>query len=150
MPRQVGKSRRAELIKGVWLFELCTPRELAAVGAITEQVEVAPGDVLTRQGEVGTELYIVLSGRATVDVDGRSVGDVGAGEFFGEMSLLDGGPRSATVTATEPMQLLVVDWRDMTGLFGTSPSVAEKMLRVVGQRLREAHARVRSYAGDGT
>ena len=150
MPRQLGKSRRIKLLKSVWLFSLCTARERIEIADVVEQISVTGGSMLIRQHDVGTEFFIVVSGTASVNVDGRVVGDVGAGEFFGEMALLDGGPRSATVVAKESMELLVIDSRDLRALFGSSPGVAVKMLRVVGERLRAAHGRARLEAGTVT
>jgi CRP/FNR family transcriptional regulator, cyclic AMP receptor protein len=125
----------------MWLFSHCDKKELARISALTTLDDVKAGDVLARQGEHGSECFIVASGRATVHVGGIDVDEVGPGDFFGEMALLDGGPRSATVTAIDDMQVLILDRRELNGLLDAAPGVARKMLSVLGQRLREAHER---------
>ena len=141
MARGVSQDQRIQLLKSMWLFSHCDRKELLKIAALTTQDEAHVGDVIARQGERGSECFIVASGSATIQVGGLDVGTVGPGGFFGEMALLDGGPRSATVTALDDMQLLILDRRELNDLLDAAPSVARKMLAVLGQRLREAHDR---------
>jgi len=141
MARKIGKDERVQLLGSIWLFSHCDRKELARISALTTLQTASAGDVLTEQGKPGSECFIVASGTARVDVSGVDAGEIGPGAFFGEMALLDGGPRSATVTALEDMQLLALDRRELDALLDVVPSVGRKMLRVAGQRLREAHDR---------
>jgi CRP/FNR family transcriptional regulator, cyclic AMP receptor protein len=141
MARGVSQDQRIQLLKSMWLFSHCDRKELQKIAALTTLDEAHAGDVVARQGERGSECFIVASGTATIHVGGADVGRVGPGDFFGEMALLDGGPRSATVTAADDMQLLILDRRELNDLLDAAPSVARKMLAVLGQRLREAHDR---------
>jgi CRP/FNR family transcriptional regulator, cyclic AMP receptor protein len=141
MARGISKDQRIQLLGSMWLFSHCDKKELARISALTTLDDVKAGDVLARQGEHGSECFIIASGTATVHVGGADVDKIGPGSFFGEMALLDGGPRSATVTADEDMQVLILDRRELNGLLEAAPGVARKMLTVLGQRLREAHDR---------
>jgi CRP/FNR family transcriptional regulator, cyclic AMP receptor protein len=141
MARGISQDQRIQLLKSMWLFSHCDRKELLKIAALTTLDEAKAGAVVARQGERGSECFIVAAGTASVDVGGVDVGHVGPGDFFGEMALLDGGPRSATITAIDDMQLLILDRRELNGLLDAAPSVARKMLAVLGQRLREAHER---------
>ena len=98
------------------------------------------GDALTRQGDEGSEFFVIVDGDASAAVDGDEVGTIGPGGFFGEMALIDGGERVATVTATSPMQLLVLDRHDFNEMLELAmPQIAPEAPR----RRRRAHARHR-------
>ncbi|HVL81664.1 MAG TPA: cyclic nucleotide-binding domain-containing protein, partial [Actinomycetota bacterium] len=99
-------------------------------------VEVPAGTVLTREGSPGREAFVIAEGRASVTLDGRAMAELGPGAFFGEMALLDRGPRSATVEALTPMTLFVLDARSFSSLLAETPSVVRKMLQTVAVRLR--------------
>ncbi len=118
------------------LFRACTRRELAQIAALADLLEVPAGAVLTREGQPGREAFVIAEGRAHVTLKGRRVAELGPGAFFGEMSLLDRGPRSATVQATTDMTLFVLDARSFSGMLQQSPSVMRKMLQTVARRLR--------------
>src|SRR5690348_16901522 len=90
-------------LRGVAPFLRCTDQQLACIAANSSPVDVAAGTVLCRKGDTGDEVFVILSGEASVDVsDGTSV-VVGHGAIVGELGVLDGGPRTATVVANEPM-----------------------------------------------
>jgi CRP/FNR family cyclic AMP-dependent transcriptional regulator len=100
---------------------------------------VPAGKVLTREGEPGREFFVVVDGRARATLGSRTrVDPLGPGSSFGEMSLLDQGPRSATVEAETDMRLHVLDARGFSALISEVPSVARKVLRVMAERLRVA------------
>ncbi len=131
-----------ELLRTVPLFDSYTDRELAAIDGLLDEIDVRPGDALTRQGAAGgREAFVIVSGEAEVVIDGRRVSTLGPGEFFGEMALLDGRPRSATVTATTPMRLLLVGPAAFAG-FLAQKGLAVRLLREVTARLRRADVRV--------
>jgi CRP-like cAMP-binding protein len=94
--------------------------------------------VLIRQGEPGREFFVIVEGKAKVLQRGRRAKTLGPGAGIGELSLLDQGPRSATVTATSDMYLLVLDSRSFSSLIAEVPSVTGKIFRVMAERLREA------------
>lgn len=133
--------RKRELLREVPLFSACSTRELGRVSALADEVDVRAGRVLTKQGQPGWEFFVVVSGRARAAISGKGTHTLGPGSFFGEMSLLDGGPRSATVTAETDMQLLVLGSRSFSTLVDETPSVARKVMRVLAERLREAERR---------
>ena len=141
---------RITLLRGIWLFSTCTDDELGRIAALAHPMEAAVGDALTRQGEEGLEFFVIVEGDASASVDGDEVGTIGAGGFFGEMALIDGGERVATVTAMTPLRLLVLgrqDFNDMLEL--AMPQIAPKLLSVVGARMRaiEQHAGIDSTLG---
>ena len=142
MPR-VSHDDRIALLRAVWLFERCTNRELSALAGTVVPRLVDAGEVLAREGEDGSDFFVIVDGEACASIDGDELGRIGPGSFFGELALLDGGPRSATVKAGTPMIVLVMDRRDFDELVDTAiPSVGRKMLTVLAQRLRIADKRI--------
>jgi CRP/FNR family transcriptional regulator, cyclic AMP receptor protein len=127
---------RGELLGGTSLFRSCTSKELAEIASLTTDIDVKEGDVLCREGDFGLEFFVIIEGQAAVTIDAEEIATLGPGGFFGEMALLDGGSRIATVTATTPMRLLVLSRREFRGALHASPMVAERMLEVIGARLR--------------
>ena len=141
---------RIALLGGAWLFSACSADELERIAALASPRAASAGDELTRQGDEGDEFFVVIAGDAIASVDGDTVGELGPGSFFGEMALIDGGERSATVTATTDMQLLVLDRHDFNEMLEVAmPSVVPKLLAVVGARMRllEQHAGVVAALG---
>jgi CRP-like cAMP-binding protein len=94
--------------------------------------------VLTRAGEPGEEFFLLVDGKARVDISPRRRVTLSPGDFFGEMSLLDGGPRSATVTAETAARLLVIRRRDFARLLREVPEITRAILAVLCRRLRQA------------
>lgn len=126
------------LLGGVPLFEGLSKRELNQIARAAKQVTHRQGAVLAREGQSGVGFFLIVDGTAGVKVGTRSRGRLGSGDFFGEISLLDGGPRTATVTAeTEVTTLGMTPW-DFKQLIESNPSIASKMLRVMAQRLRSS------------
>lgn len=138
---RLKKQDGVELLRAVWLFERCNKRELEALQRIATPLDVPAGKVLTAEGEIGREFFVIVSGKAEATRGGVSIATVGAGSFFGEMALLDRRPRSATVTTTEPSTVLVISAGAFNALVGTMPSVDRKMLVVLAERLRDVEAR---------
>lgn len=130
--------RKTDAIANVMLFSGCDKKELGAIASLATEVEVGGGTVLAREGEIGREFYVILDGKARVTIGDKEVATLGPGEFFGEMSLLDQGPRVATVVAETPMELVVLDPREFTSLVEQHPGVARKVLKTMAHRLREA------------
>ena len=115
--------------------------ELRTIGRKTEHRKLETGEMLTRQGQFGTELIVVLKGTASVDISGTIVAELGAGEVIGEMSLLDHGPRSATVIATSPMEVAALTIKALDDLTKQSPALWRAMATGLARRLREEDRR---------
>jgi CRP-like cAMP-binding protein len=135
MPR---KDTKLDHLAQVRLFRACSNKELTTIGRASDEVRVPAGKVLTEEGSPGHEFYLVLEGTATVSRKKKKVATVGPGQYFGEMALLDRGPRSATVTADTAMTLLVLGQREFSGVLDEVPGIAHKLLATMAERLREA------------
>ena len=135
------KDPRIELIRGVWLFERCTNKELDALASLATLLDLPAGKVLARQGQQGEEFFVIVSGKAEATRQGVTIGTLGAGSFFGEMSLLERLPRVATVTTSEPTTVLVLTATAFDKLVASMPSVDRKMLIVLANRLRDIESR---------
>ena len=130
--------RKIELLKGVWLFSGCSFKELHHLGSVTDRVTIPDRTVIMTEGHSGRDLCVILEGRATATIGGRVVSELESGSFFGELALIDDGPRSATVVADGPVEALILTRNDFRALIETTPSVALKVLAVLGARLRDA------------
>jgi CRP-like cAMP-binding protein len=142
--------QRIDLLRAVWLFSSCTDDELGRIGALTRPREFDAATEIMRQGDEGDEFYVVVEGEASAVVDGDEVGTIGPGGFFGEMALLDGAERVASVFATTPMKVLVLDRHDFNEMLAIAmPEITPKLLAVVGARMRaiEQHDGVASTLG---
>jgi CRP/FNR family transcriptional regulator, cyclic AMP receptor protein len=128
---------RAALIGACPLFRGLVPDDLAAVAAAAIEVDFPAERAIARQGEIGTGFFIVVSGRVRVVRDGTVVAHLGPGEFFGELSILDGGPRVAQVVTDEPTVCLAIASWDFERVLREEPGVALAVLKVVAARLRE-------------
>lgn len=118
------------------LFSRLSAKEREQVRSLMTKVDIPAGTVLARQGATGHEFVIILSGSASVDRDGEHLADVGPGDFQGELSLLDGGPRTATVTTTSPTVLMVATQVEFNALLDSAPSIARQMLPALAHRVR--------------
>lgn len=132
------RDRRADLLGACPLFRGLDAAGLAAVAAASIEVDFPAERVIARQGEVGTGFFVVVSGGARVVRDGAVVARLGPGEFFGELSVLDGGPRIAQVVADGPTRCLALASWDFERVLREEPGVALSVLRVVAGRLRDA------------
>jgi CRP-like cAMP-binding protein len=136
-------SRRATLIAGCRLFAGLEPAALAALAAAAVEVDVAAGRTIAREGEIGTGLYVIETGAVHVVRNGVNVAHLGPGDYFGELSVLDGAPRIAAVVADAPTTCLAVATWDLEKVLRDEPGAALSVLRVVAGRLREAEADLR-------
>jgi CRP-like cAMP-binding protein len=137
----VKRNAQIELLRNVWLFERCSKKELEAIARVATPLDLPAGQVLTKQGQPGSEFFVVVEGKARATRKNVEIGTLGPGSFFGEMSLLEDLPRVATITTTEPTTVLVVHARDFNRLITDMPSVDRKMLVVLARRLREMEDR---------
>ncbi len=129
---------KIERLKEVPLFEGCSKRQLRSLAKIARVFDVAADTVLTRAGEPGDEFFLIVDGTARVDVSAEKHVPLHPGEFFGEMSLLDGGPRSATVVAATPVRLLVISRRHFSVLLKEVPGLTQTLLTTLSRRVRQA------------
>jgi CRP/FNR family cyclic AMP-dependent transcriptional regulator len=132
---------KIERLKEVPLFEACSQRQLRRVAKIARVFDVAADTVLTRAGEPGDEFFLIIDGTARVEVSAEKQVPLHPGEFFGEMSLLDGGPRSATVVADTPVRLLVISRRHFSVLLKDVPGLIQVLLVTLSTRVRQAEER---------
>jgi CRP/FNR family cyclic AMP-dependent transcriptional regulator len=132
------RSEKVDVLKKVPLFSGLSRRHLDLIARQVDQVKIDAGRVLARQGGLGLEFLLILDGSARVERDGKVIARLRAGDFFGEMSLIDGKPRSATVIAESPMVLLVVHTRSFSNLLNTIPGLQKKILVTLCERLRAA------------
>ena len=127
---------KVKALSQVPLFEGCSPRELGFIASRTDEVPVGAGRVLTKQGRPGNSFYVILDGEAEVEIDGVERGLLGKGDFFGEISMLDRGNATATVTTTKPSRLMVMSHSQFRDAVKASESILVKVLAVMGRRLR--------------
>ena len=130
---------KIELLRGVPGLGSVPDNDLAGLVTLLDEIRVEPGHVLTREGVVAREAFIVIEGKADVFLDGELIATVGPGEFVGEMGMLDHFPRVATVRASTPMELLVIGPKAFAA-FADHPGVGRAMATQLSQRLRRAEA----------
>jgi CRP-like cAMP-binding protein len=129
------KDAKIELLKRVPLFSHCSKKQLAAVAQLADLVDLPPDKELITEGESGHEFLIVVEGTGEVRRKGRKIDTIGPGDFIGEMSLLTGAPRNASVKTTSPTTLLAVTDRAFWGLLDQSPDIQRSVLKAVAERL---------------
>jgi CRP-like cAMP-binding protein len=130
-------NEKAEALRRVPLFAGLSDRDLAEVQRLTDEVDVAAGRELTTEGRSGEEFFLIVSGRVAVVRGGVRVRTMGAGEFLGEIALLDGRSRLATVKTETPTRLLVLAHREFHSLMERYPSIQAAVLRALAERVRQ-------------
>jgi CRP/FNR family transcriptional regulator, cyclic AMP receptor protein len=138
----VNRSEIAKMLQAVPLFSGLSKHELGAIAGQAKEVHTSTGDVLARQGEHGVGFFLIVEGEARVIVNGRTRARLRAGDTFGEIALLDGGPRTATVVAESDMTLLGLTAWEFKALLSQYPTITLKLLEQVAARLRSASASV--------
>jgi len=127
---------KLELLKRVPLFEGLSRGDLEQIEQNSEEVDVPAGQVLTREGAAGSEFFVIIDGTVSVDHAGTTVRTLGAGDFFGEIALLDDSPRTATATAASPTKLLILSRREFKSLMDGHPTIEACVLRCLVERIR--------------
>ncbi len=127
-----------EHLQQVALFSACTPKELELIDQAMTELRFPPGEVLAREGANGHEFMVIIEGTAHVEIGGQTVATVGPSEFFGEVALLDGGRRTATVIADTEVVAGVIGQREFSALIEDAPHLAKKLLIGLARRLRAA------------
>lgn len=131
-----------EFLARVPIFESCTSDEVSSIAAVAQEHTYAPGQIIVTQGTPGQAFYLITEGRVAIERDGAVLGAFGAGDFFGEMSLLDSAPRSATIRAIDQTRCLMLSSWDFKSLLERTPSIAIRLLEVLSRRLRVADERL--------
>ena len=131
-----------EFLARVPIFSNCTPAEIAAIASVAQDSGFQPGQIIVTQGTPGQAFYLILAGRVEIIRDGQSLGAFGPGDFFGEMSLLDHAPRSATIKAVDQTLCMMLSSWDFKAVLEKYPSIAVKLLEVLSRRLRVADERM--------
>ncbi|MDQ2983401.1 MAG: cyclic nucleotide-binding domain-containing protein [Actinomycetota bacterium] len=117
------KDPKVDLLKEVPLFANCSDRGLATLASITDEVDLQEGKELTHEGDLGREFFVIVDGTADVRVGGEKVQTLGPGDFLGEIALVEHTPRTATVVATSPIQVLVIRDQEFRGLLEKHPDL---------------------------
>ncbi|HTZ10111.1 MAG TPA: cyclic nucleotide-binding domain-containing protein [Acidimicrobiales bacterium] len=125
----------------IWLFSACSGAQLRTIRKAVDEITVPAGKVLCEEGTVGREFFFIVDGTAAVRRGGRKVASLQPGRYFGELALLDRKPRSASVVSETPMTLLVLEQRRFNGLLDEMPTLSNKLLVAMCQRLRDADAK---------
>jgi CRP/FNR family cyclic AMP-dependent transcriptional regulator len=134
------RADKAGVLGRVPLFQNLSKRDLARVSRIADEARCEPGKVLMREGASGREFMLIVEGSVRIMRRGMLIAHRGPGEFLGELALLDGEPRTATVITDEACTLLVIHRSQFWELLDTVPSVQRKLLVGLAGRLREAQS----------
>jgi len=129
------RDAKIELIKAVPLFAHCSKSELGSIALLADEIDMPEGKALTTEGQPGREFFVLVEGTADVRRKGRKINTMSSGDFFGEIALVSNRPRTATVTATSPMRLLVVTDRALRELMRKMPSIQSKVLAALAERV---------------
>ena len=124
-------------INKVPLFSELSRNEIKSLKMLMTEIGISSGRTVVREGDVGREFMIILSGTASVSKQGNKFATLGPGDFFGELSLLGKGPRSATVTAETDLQLKALNRREFATMLDKNPKIAEKVLADAHSRASE-------------
>jgi CRP-like cAMP-binding protein len=135
-PRRMRR-RDAVALAGVPLFQGFSARHLRELAERTDEVAYRPGEHVVAEGRLGETLFVVLEGEAQVVRGGRRVAKLVPGDFFGELSAIDGGPRTATVVADTPLVALRLFRRTLMGMLQREPVLAVKLLEGIARRIRD-------------
>ncbi len=123
-------------LKQVPLFSACSSRELRAIAGVVKEVDHPKGTVIAREGDPGVGLFVIVDGDAEVTIGGKRMARLSQGDFFGEIALLDGGPRSASVVAVEPVETASLSRDDFLGLLRRNPAAVEGLLVMLARTIR--------------
>ena len=129
------KDVKVEMISHVPLFATCSKTELRKIASLADEIDLPAGTRLTKEGASGKEFVVIVKGRADVVRRGKKLRSLGNGDFLGEIALVTGTPRTATVTTTEPTRALVIAAPAFRSLLRNTPSMQLKVLDALASRL---------------
>jgi CRP-like cAMP-binding protein len=137
-----------DFVRVVPLFAGLLPSELDRIAMVMHPLEVSAGHVFCTEGEPGDEFFVLVDGEAVVERAGHTVTKLGRGDYFGELALLDRGPRSATVRALTDAHMYVLHEKSFATVLTELPALAQKLLAALARRLREADAIIERQGRD--
>jgi CRP/FNR family transcriptional regulator, cyclic AMP receptor protein len=140
----MASKKHLDSLKNVTLFSACSTKELEKVAKATDEIRMTAGTLIIDQGQTGREAFIIVEGEVVVKRNNRKVATLGPGTVVGEMSLLDKGPRTATVVCETDCTLLVIDQRRFLGVIDNIPAISHKLMAGLASRIRELD---RAYYG---
>jgi CRP-like cAMP-binding protein len=132
---------KLEHLAQVQMFSSLNKKELRLIAKAADIADLKAGTEIVTEGTSGHEFYLVLAGDATVRRNGRKIATLGPGSYFGELALLDRGPRSATTVADTDMEVVIISQREFMAVLDKVPTVSMKLLASMAARLREADTR---------
>jgi CRP-like cAMP-binding protein len=138
----MAKDAHLDHLASIPLFSALSRKELQRVARASDEVTVKEGHELIRQGDVGREMFVVVEGSASVKRNGRKLGTAGPGSAIGELSLLDKGPRTATVVADGQCTVLVLGAREFAGVLDEVPGLAHKIMASLATRIRDLDTKI--------
>ncbi len=134
-PGHLRKNAKIEMLRKVPLFAQCSRKELDEIAGVADELQLADGRELTREGARGREFFVVIDGALEVRRKTRKIASLGAGDFVGEMALVTGRPRNATVTTKGVVRALVITDRAFARLLAASPTIQLKIMRALAERV---------------
>ena len=137
-----NKNAHIDHLGGVPLFAGLSRKDLERLAQLCNEVNVPAGKELVTQGSVGFECFVIVEGEAKVERNGHLLRTLSAGDYFGEMALLDKGPRSATITALSPMTVLVMTPREFSSALDDIKGLNTKIMAGLAKRIRELDQRL--------
>jgi CRP/FNR family transcriptional regulator, cyclic AMP receptor protein len=143
----LGRQATIDRLQAVDQLRDCTRAQLEDVARLAERIQVGEGEVLTREGRIGREFFLILSGTVGVTQKGRRVNTLGPGEFFGELAALNPGPRNATVTALSDVDVLIIGSREFAAM-ADIPGFRDALMKSMAGRLRTVDARLAEALDD--
>ena len=132
-----SKKAYLEHLKNISLFSACSNKDLEKIAKAGDEVVMPTGSLIVDQGQTGREAFVLISGTAVVKRNGKKVATLGPGSVVGELSLLDHGPRTATVVAESDVTLFVISQRHFLGVIDDVPALAHKLLASLAGRIRD-------------
>ena len=137
LPHMASKRAHAEHLRSVPLFASCSQKELDKIAKAGDEVRMPAGSLIVDQGQTGREAFVLLEGGVTVKRNGKKITTLGPGSIVGELSLLDHGPRTATVTCETDCLFLLLSQRTFLGVVDDVPALSHKLLASLASRIRD-------------
>ena len=137
----MAPKKSVDLLATLPLFSSCSKRELQRIDRAGDEASVKAGTLLIDQGDTGREAYVILEGTAVVKRAGRKIATLGVGDHFGELALLDHGPRTASVVAETDLTVFVITARKFSGVLDEVPAIGRKLLTALAGWVRELDSR---------
>jgi CRP/FNR family transcriptional regulator, cyclic AMP receptor protein len=133
----VANAEHLDQLHRLRLFSSCTRKELEQIERLTDEVAVDAGRKIVKQDDVAREAFVIVEGTAAVVINGEPVAELGPGQHFGELALLDGGRRTASVEALTPMRVLVIHRPAFMGLLDEHPGIARRIMATMAKVIRD-------------